>query len=237
MIEPPHSASQQQPSPWCNSGRKRLLDIMVATLAIVVTAPFVLLIALAIRATSPGPVLFRQWRSGLKGLPFQLLKFRTMQLTAEESGPRVTRAGDARITPVGRWLRKWKVDELPQLFNVLRGEMSIVGPRPDLEQYWREARDIERQVLATKPGITGAASLVFRNEEELLAYVPETELASFYVHHLLPCKARLDREYAAQATCLSDCRILIQTILCIFSNDPVSRQFEEMKQAPRHEGV
>lgn len=237
MIEPPHSASQQRPSPWCNSKRKRLFDIVVATLALVVTAPFVLLIALAIRATSPGPVLFRQWRSGLKGHPFQLLKFRTMQLTAEESGLRVTRSGDARITRLGKWLRKWKVDELPQLLNVFGGEMSIVGPRPDLEQYWREARDIERQVLATKPGITGAASLVFRNEEELLAYVPETELASFYAHHLLPRKCRLDREYAAQATFWGDCSILIQTILCIFSSDPVSRQFEELKQAPRHEGV
>jgi lipopolysaccharide/colanic/teichoic acid biosynthesis glycosyltransferase len=136
MMQPPHSAFQQQPSPWCNSRRKRLLDIVVATLAVVGTAPFMLLIALAIRATSPGPVFFRQWRSGLKGHPFQLLKFRTMQVAAEQSGPRVTRAGDARMTRVGRWLRKWKADELPQLLNVLRGEMSIVGPRPDLEQYW-----------------------------------------------------------------------------------------------------
>src|SRR6185312_326713 len=234
MMQPPHSAFQQQPSPWCNSRRKRLLDIVVATLAVVGTAPFMLLIALAIRATSPGPVFFRQWRSGLKGHPFQLLKFRTMQVAAEQSGPRVTRAGDARMTRVGRWLRKWKADELPQLLNVLRGEMSIVGPRPDLEQYWREARDIERQVLATKPGITGAASLVFRNEEELLAYVPETELASFYIHHLLPGKARLDREYAAQATFVGDCRILMATIFRILSNRPLSHGLKNTQKHNSH---
>src|SRR5690242_8541725 len=176
MMQPPHSSFQRQPSRWCNSREKRLLDILIATVALVVTAPLMLLIALAIRATSPGPVLFRQRRSGLKGNPFQLLKFRTMQLTAEKSGPGITRAGDARITPVGTFLRKWKADELPQLLNVLRGEMSIVGPRPDLEQYWREATEAERQVLALKPGLTGAATLAFCNEEYYLANVPQSEL-------------------------------------------------------------
>jgi lipopolysaccharide/colanic/teichoic acid biosynthesis glycosyltransferase len=217
MMQPPHSAFQQQPSPWCNSRRKRLLDIVVATFALVGSAPFMLLIALAIRATSPGPVFFRQWRSGLKGHPFQLLKFRTMQVAAEQSGPRVTRAGDARMTRVGRWLRKWKADELPQLLNVLRGEMSIVGPRPDLDEFWREASEAERQVIALKPGLTGAATLSFCNEEEYLAHVPQSELVGFYVRSLLPRKARLDCDYAAEATFLSDCRVVFKTIAGMFS--------------------
>jgi lipopolysaccharide/colanic/teichoic acid biosynthesis glycosyltransferase len=205
------------------------MDIMVATLALLVTVPFMLLIALAIRATSPGPVLFRQWRSGLNGRPFQLLKFRTMQLAAEESGPGITRAGDARITAIGKWLRKLKADELPQVINVLRGEMSIVGPRPDLEQYWRQATDVEREVLAVKPGLTGAATLTFCNEEEYLAYVPQSELVEFYVRSLLPRKARLDCDYAAQASFLSDCRVLLKTAARMISSAKVSHGPEQAR--------
>lgn len=176
-----------------------------------------LLIALAIKATSPGPVLFLQRRCGLNGNGFELLKFRTMENRPAESGPSVTRRGDPRVTSLGRWLRRWKLDELPQLINVLRGEMSIVGPRPDLEQFWRQATEVERQALAIKPGLTSAATVVFRNEEELLADVPESELARFYVRDLLPRKARLDCEYAAQADFLSDCRILFKTVTAIFT--------------------
>ena len=234
MTVQPYFVLEQQSPAWCNSQRKRVLDIAFASLALVVTAPLMLLIAVAIRATSRGPVLFRQSRSGLNGHPFQLLKFRTMRMMAAESGPGITRAGDARITRVGHWLRKWKLDELPQLINVLLGEMSIVGPRPDLERYWRQTSDTEREVLSTKPGMTGAASLVFRNEEALLAGVPESELAFFYVHRLLPRKARLDREYAAQSTFWSDCSILMKTIFRIFSNHPFSQEIEEIhEQFPR----
>jgi lipopolysaccharide/colanic/teichoic acid biosynthesis glycosyltransferase len=234
MTVQPYFVLEQQSSAWCNSQRKRVLDIAFASLALVVAAPLMLLIAIAIRATSHGPVLFRQWRSGLNGQPFQLLKFRTMQMMAAESGPGITRAGDVRITRVGQWLRKWKLDELPQLINVLRGEMSMVGPRPDLERYWRQTSDLEREVLSTKPGMTGAASLVFRNEEELLAGVPESELAFFYLHRLLPRKAHLDREYAAQSTFWSDCSILMKTIFRIFSNHSFSQEIEKIhEQVPR----
>jgi lipopolysaccharide/colanic/teichoic acid biosynthesis glycosyltransferase len=222
----------QPASAWCSSKSKRVLDITLITLALVVTAPLMLLIALAIRGSSPGPVLFRQLRWGLYERQFQLLKFRTMENRRAESGPGVTRGGDPRITRLGKWLRKWKLDELPQLINVLRGEMSIVGPRPDLEQFWRQASEVERQVLAVKPGLTGAATLAFSNEEELLAHVPESELVGFYVRDLLPRKARLDCEYAAQASFLSDCRVLLKTVAGIFlltqnrldtRNDHVSR--------------
>jgi lipopolysaccharide/colanic/teichoic acid biosynthesis glycosyltransferase len=226
MTAKSHLALQTPASAWCGSKSKRVLDIILATFALTVTAPVVLMVAIAIRATSRGPVLFRQWRSGLNGHPFQLLKFRTMhtmQMMAAESGPGVTRAGDARITTLGRWLREWKLDELPQLINVLRGEMSIVGPRPDLEEFWRQVPEVERQVLAVKPGITGAATLAFSNEQELLAEIPDSDLVVFYVRDLLPHKARLDCEYAAQANFLSDCRVLLKTVVRMISPSPDSR--------------
>jgi lipopolysaccharide/colanic/teichoic acid biosynthesis glycosyltransferase len=135
-----------------------------------------------------------------------------MEYRSAEFGPGVTRRGDLRVTRLGKWLRRWKLDELPQFINVLRGEMSIVGPRPDLEDFWRQATEVERHVLAVKPGLTGAATLAFRNEEELLAHVPESDLVGFYVRDLLPRKARLDCEYAAQADFLSDCRVVLNTI-------------------------
>lgn len=208
---------KQLASPWCGSRRKRIFDIVVATVALLVAAPLMLLIALAVRSTSSGPVVFRQRRCGLNARPFELLKFRTMCHVANtESGPRLTRSGDRRITPVGKWLRKWKLDELPQLINVLRGEMSIVGPRPDLEQFWREVTDVERRALAVKPGLTGAATLASTNEEELLARVPQAELLGFYLRDLLPHKARLDCQYAAQANFLSDCRVLLKTGILLF---------------------
>jgi lipopolysaccharide/colanic/teichoic acid biosynthesis glycosyltransferase len=194
-----------------------MLDIILVTPALVITAPLMLLIALGIRGTSTGPVLFRQRRLGLNEREFQLLKFRTMEDMRAESAPGVTRSGDRRVTRLGKWLRRWKLDELPQLINVLRGEMTIVGPRPDLEQFWRQATEVERQVLAVKPGLTGAATLVFSHEEELLSHVPESELVGFYVRDLLPRKAHLDCEYASQANFLSDCRVLLKTVAAILS--------------------
>jgi len=219
-------------SAWCNSARKRMLDVIVSGIALIASAPILFVIAVAIRSTSPGPVLFRQWRLGLNGKPFQLMKFRTMRI--ENSGPGVTRSGDSRVTRLGKWLRQWKLDELPQLINVFRGDMSIVGPRPDLEQFWQQVTDVERQALAAKPGLTGAATLAFRNEEELLAEVPESELPQYYVRDLLPRKARLDCEYATQATFWSDCRISMKTVLCIFSTDSKSPNLRDVhEQVPR----
>jgi lipopolysaccharide/colanic/teichoic acid biosynthesis glycosyltransferase len=224
----------QPASAWCNSKSKRLLDIILITLALIVTAPLMLLIALGIRGTSPGPVLFRQWRWGLNERQFQLLKFRTMENLRAEAGPAVTRSGDPRVTRLGKWLRRWKLDELPQFINVLRGEMSIVGPRPDLEQFWRQATEVERQVLVVKPGLTGAATLAFSNEEEVLAHVRESELVGFYVRDLLPRKARLDCEYAAQANFLSDCRVLLKTVAgVLFPSLTHNRMEKSMTTFPR----
>jgi lipopolysaccharide/colanic/teichoic acid biosynthesis glycosyltransferase len=175
-----------------------------------------LVIAFAIRATSPGPALFRQERSGLNGRPFQLLKFRTMRSEPFTSSLRLTRRGDKRITSVGKWLRAWKLDELPQFINVLQGHMSVVGPRPDVEEFWLKVSENDRTALAMKPGMTGAASMTFINEEELLAQAAESELGERYVREILPRKARLDLDYAARASFWSDCAILTGTLLRIF---------------------
>ena len=156
-----------------------------------------------------------------------MLKFRTMKITTY-SGPGLTRDGDSRVTGIGRWLRKRKLDELPQLINVLKGEMTLVGPRPDLEQFWSQARTEDRRVLELTPGLTGAASLAFSDEEQLLAQVPAECLASFYLQQVLPQKARLDSEYAARATFRSDCGILLQTVfLPMFQRYRTQRNISE----------
>ena len=198
-------------SNWCTSRRRRWIDIVAAALGLVLLLPAIFAIALAIIVSSGKPILFVQKRVGLYGQEFALLKFRTMKMTTH-SGPGLTRDGDSRVTGIGRWLRKRKLDELPQLINVLKGEMTLVGPRPDLEEFWSQARTEDRRVLELTPGLTGAASLAFCGEEQLLAQVPAECLASFYIRQVLPQKARLDSEYAARATFRSDCGILLQTV-------------------------
>jgi lipopolysaccharide/colanic/teichoic acid biosynthesis glycosyltransferase len=189
------------------------MDMITAAFGLVFLSPVLFVIASAIVITSGKPIFFRQWRLGKFGQRFQLLKFRTMTARAAEKGPGLTQDGDARVTGIGRRLRKWKLDELPQLLNVLKGDMTLVGPRPDLEQFWSKATDTDRRILALTPGLTGAASIAFRNEERLLGKVPEEFLTSFYLQQVLPQKARLDIEYAAQATLRSDYGILLRTLL------------------------
>jgi len=188
----------------------------VALFVLILAAPLMMAIAIAIRTTSPGPALFRQKRSGLSGRPFQLLKFRTMRSDPFCCSVKLTSKGDKRVTSIGKWLRAWKLDELPQFINVLKGEMSLVGPRPDIEEFWLQVSENDRTALAIKPGITGAASTTFIHEEELLAQVPASELGESYVRDILPRKARLDLDYAARASFWSDCAILAGTFLRIF---------------------
>jgi lipopolysaccharide/colanic/teichoic acid biosynthesis glycosyltransferase len=179
-------------------------------------APLTMVIAIAIRITSPGPALFRQKRSGLGGRPFQLLKFRTMRSDPFCCSIKLTSKGDKRVTPIGQWLRAWKLDELPQFINVLKGEMSLVGPRPDIEEFWLQVSESDRTVLAMKPGITGAASLKFIREEELLAQLPQAQLIERYVSEILPHKVDLDLDYAARASLWGDINILLRTVLRVF---------------------
>lgn len=203
----------QCPSAWCLSSGKRALDVTVALFVLLLAAPFMLLIAIAITVTSRGPALFRQERAGLRGRPFQLLKFRTMRAESFPSALKLTPKGDKRITLIGKWLRASKLDELPQFINVLKGDMSLVGPRPDVEEFWLRVSEDDRAVLAMKPGITGVASLSFINEEALLAQVPQNQLVDCYVREILPRKVQLDLAYATRASFWSDIDILLKTFL------------------------
>jgi lipopolysaccharide/colanic/teichoic acid biosynthesis glycosyltransferase len=202
-------------SRWCHSRAKRWLDLACATALLLVSAPIMVVAAALVKASSPGPVLFRHRRSGKCGSQFELLKFRTMVDGAPAIGPGVTRKGDPRVTRVGRWLRKWKLDELPQLINVLRGEVSLVGPRPDLPEYLAELPPSQRRVVHLKPGLTSPATLRFRNEESVLAQVAPEAVLKFYLGTLLPQKITLDLEYAASATFLTDLSLLLRTATAI----------------------
>jgi lipopolysaccharide/colanic/teichoic acid biosynthesis glycosyltransferase len=192
---------------WSLSGAKRATDVVVSIAVLSVFALPMLLIALCVRLTSRGPALFRQDRVGRGGRIFNIYKFRSMAEAAECPGPGLTKCGDARITPFGRWMRALKLDELPQFINVLRGDMSIVGPRPKLSRY---ADSLD---LTYWPGITGAASLAFRHEEQILARVPAGEVDDFYENRIKPIKARIDERYMAQATLHSDLRIIAATLI------------------------
>lgn len=145
---------------------KRLFDILCSALGLLVLSPVLLLTALAVGLSSPGGVLFRQERVGRNGVPFTIYKFRSMR--TDNAGLKITTSGDSRITPVGRVLRKTKLDELPRLLNVLKGDMSFVGPRPEVREYTDLYTEEQRQVLLVRPGITGLASIRFRNENDLL---------------------------------------------------------------------
>jgi lipopolysaccharide/colanic/teichoic acid biosynthesis glycosyltransferase len=203
-------------SPWCSSRFKRAMDFACGLILVSFALPIMAVIALAIKSTSRGPVFFRQKRLGRAGAKFELLKFRTMYHARPTAGSGLTQRGDRRITPIGRLLRRCKLDELPQLFNVLRGEMSLVGPRPDLPEYFESLDAKQRRVLSLTPGITGAASLKFRNEEALLAQVEQERLESFYIETLLPQKIALDLEYARTASAVSDTLMLLRTAAVIF---------------------
>lgn len=193
---------------------KRLFDILASFVGLVLLSPLLLLLALVVKFTSPGPILYRATRVGHYGKPFKLLKFRSMVVNAHELGPAVTGAKDPRITRVGRILRKTKLDELPQLINVLRGEMSIVGPRPEDPRYVALYTEEQRKVLNVRPGITSPASVMYRNEEAMLV---GSQLETYYVQHVMPRKLALDLQYSANVSLSSDFVILLSTfrvLLC-----------------------
>ena len=199
-------------SRWPDSRAKRLIDVMGAVLLLVPALPVMAIVAALIKLTSPGPVLFQQIRCGRAGYRFRLLKFRSMRHQRSQTGPGLTSSNDTRVTPVGRVIRKWKLDELPQLFNVIRGEMSLVGPRPDLPEYLDALPAAQRQVLHLKPGITSIATLRFRNEEELLSKVPAESLTAYYIANILPQKVNMELDYACQASLLNDIAVLLRTL-------------------------
>jgi len=193
---------------------KRLFDLFWTILGLLVLWPLFLLVALLIKLDDGGPVFFRQERVGYKGRLFRIWKFRTMVVDAEKIGKPLTVGRDPRITRVGYWLRKFKLDELPQLFNVLAGEMSLVGPRPEVPKYVALYTPGQRRVLDLVPGITDPASIKYRDESEILARSPDPERT--YVEEIMPEKIRLNLEYAERATVWSDFIVILCTLLRVF---------------------
>jgi lipopolysaccharide/colanic/teichoic acid biosynthesis glycosyltransferase len=195
-------------SQWSLSRSKRLFDVLVAVPVLAVFAIPMLMIAVCIRLTSKGPAIFIQERVGRNGRLFSIYKFRSMTVAnGRDPGLGLTKDGDCRVATLGRWLRKLKLDELPQLYNVLRGELSLVGPRPKLPQYEVVPN------MPYRPGITGASTLAFRDEEQILSRVAAEEMELFYIQRIKPLKARIDARYMRSATFWTDLKMIAATIL------------------------
>ncbi len=197
---------QEELSPWSQSGAKRFFDCLCVLLAMPLLLPLLLLIAVAVRVTSPGPVLFLQKRVGCHGCTFTILKFRTMIHDADARYHAVTTADNQPFTSIGPFMRRWKFDELPQIFNVLLGHMSLVGPRPKMPEHVKVD-------LPCRPGITGAATIAFAREETILDRVPKHSLDNYYHEVVLPTKRQLDAEYMANATFSSDLKLIVDSVL------------------------
>ena len=186
---------------------RRISDIVSAFLGLLLLFPILVAAAVLVKLTSKGPVFFLQERVGRNGNTFMLFKFRTM--TPSSAGLRITRSGDSRITPCGRLLRKTKIDEIPQLINVLKGDMSLVGPRPEVREYVDMEDPLWRRVLSVRPGLTDPVTLRLRNEEEVLSQAGDTD--RFYREKLLRYKLRGYEEYIGHASLWGDLRIIVMT--------------------------
>ncbi len=194
---------------------KRIFDIILSAAGLLVLLPVFVIVAALVKAGSHGPVFFRQKRMGRRFRPFYLFKFRTMVEGADKNGPLVTTGGDARVTGVGRVLRKTKIDELPQLINVLKGDMSLVGPRPEVERYVRLYELDYTEVLSVRPGITDISSIEFRDEESVLKAQENPE--EYYRKVLLPIKIGYAREYIKNMSFFFDIKLIFITILKVLS--------------------
>lgn len=192
-----------------SAGLPRWFDVTVAATALVLSSPLLALLAIIIAFSSPGPVLFRQERVGLNGRRFILYKLRTMRISSDPF--RLATTGDSRVTPVGKLLRKLKVDELPQFWNILKGDMSLVGPRPEVPQYVNLTNSRWQLVLAFRPGLTDPLSLLLADEEKLLTEC-EGDSEQFYLETLQPFKLRGYLEYLNKRSWWSDIRVLLKTV-------------------------
>ena len=195
---------------------KRALDVTAALVGLALTAPLLLVLAALIKLGSPGPVLYWSERVGRGGHPFRMAKLRTMKVGAGRSGPAITAQADTRITCVGRWLRSFHLDELPQLWHVLTGEMSLVGPRPEALCYVAHYSPEQRRVLDVRPGITGLAQLQFRNEAAILGPGATDD---DYIRLILPRKVAVDLDYIARWSLRLDWEIFSHTLLAILGRD------------------
>ena len=201
---------------------KRIFDLVLLLVSLLILSPFLALAALFIKMESKGPILYRQLRVGLNEKPFYIYKFRTMVVGADREGLQVTSASDPRLTRVGRLLRKLKLDEMPQLLNVLKGEMSLVGPRPEVPKYVKLYTDEQKKILTVKPGMTDPATVYFRNEEELLAQADDKE--SFYVNEVMPVKMRLYLRYIENRSLLYDIKLIFLEILALILPQAIFRR-------------
>lgn len=194
-----------QLSRWSKSSIKRGFDVLAVTLGLPLALPILAAVGLAVRLTSRGPVLFIQMRSGKDGKTFKIFKFRTIEHYRGACRPSFTTVGNQNFTCIGPHLRKWKLDELPQILNILRGEMSLVGPRPKVPAH-------ERALLSCRPGLTGAATLAFAREEFILDRIPKSKLNAFVENVLLPLKREIDSDYMSHATFLSDLNLILKSV-------------------------
>ena len=207
------------------SASKRVFDIFVAIVGLLLLAPIFLIIVMLLKRESPGPVFYRGKRAGRGGRPFKILKFRTMYERPESyQGPRVTARDDDRITPLGHWLRDTKINELPQLINVLIGDMSMVGPRPeDFEIAMKWPEEAKHEILSVRPGITSPASIIYRDEEKMLE---GADFMNTYYKNILPDKMRLDRIYVRHHTMLGDIDIIFWTLTVLLPRIASTRILE-----------
>lgn len=201
---------------------KRIIDIVLSIIGIVVMAIPMIIIAIAIKLNSKGPVLFRQERVGKNFQHFKINKFRTMVTDAEKKGMQITVGKDNRITSVGNFLRKSKLDEFPQLFNVLFGEMSFVGPRPEVPKYVELYDEYQKNVLKVKPGITDLASIEYRDESTVLAQSDDPEKA--YIEEVLPTKLKLNMKYIKNMSVFYDFYLILKTLLRIISFERIDER-------------
>lgn len=193
----------------------RFFDVLISLLVLTIFSPFLLIIALIIKLTSKGPVIFIQKRVGKNNTDFNIYKFRTMRVSAAKGSQITIGARDSRITNVGFFLRKFKLDELPQLVNVLKGDMSIVGPRPEVRKYVDLYKPEHMLVLTVRPGITDYASIAYRNENELLAKAEDPE--KFYIEEVMPAKIGLNKDYIYNKGLKSYFFIIFRTVFAVFN--------------------
>lgn len=198
---------------------KRAVDSVCAAIGLLFLVPLLLVLAMVVKLSSRGPVFYWQQRVGRHGKVFRIVKFRSMIQDADKCGLAITPAGDSRITPVGHILRRLKLDELPQLWNVLRGDMSLVGPRPEVPRYVDSYTALQRSVLSVRPGITDLASILYRQEERLLGAQPDPE--RYYREVVLPDKLRLNVDYLNRVSFFYDALLVLRTARAIFSSTSI----------------
>jgi lipopolysaccharide/colanic/teichoic acid biosynthesis glycosyltransferase len=192
---------------------KRLIDLLLSFIGLALLLPFFIIVAIAIKATSAGPVFYLQDRVGLNGRIFKLLKFRSMRTDADQHAAITIGKRDSRITGIGHFLRKFKIDELPQLINVLKGEMSLVGPRPEVEKFVKLYNQHQLRVLSVKPGLTDYASIEYRNENELLE--GKSDPIDFYIREIMPVKLNLNLKYIDNQSLWTDFKIGLRTVFLV----------------------